>query len=236
MFRSILLSTAALAALSVAASAADLPARKTAPAPYAAAPLFTWTGFYVGGQLGGAWTRDSIATLGTVAAGTINGSSLIGGVHAGYNQQFGSIVLGLEADGELANASKTAIIGTTQTDRLQGQGSIRGRLGYAIDNALIYGTGGLAIANFRTAYPVSGLTASSTRTGWTLGAGIEYALTRNWTARVEYRYADFGNATDVGAPLGGAVTSARHSLTEQAVRVGVSYKFDMMGGPVVAKY
>ena len=239
MIRSALLSSAALVALSVVASAADLPTRKAPVSPYVSAPVFTWTGLYVGGQIGAGWSRDSVTTLGVVGAGSLNTSGIIGGLHAGYNQQFGQIVLGIEGDIEAVNLKTTALISTTQTSQINPQGSIRGRLGYAIDNALIYATGGVAFETFKTSYPVSGLSFQTSRTGWTLGGGLEYALTKNWTARVEYRYANFGNVTDsavVGVGLGGGVTSSRHSISEQAVRVGVSYKFDTMAGPVVAKY
>jgi outer membrane immunogenic protein len=107
-------------------------------------------------------------------------------------------------------------------------------------------TGGLAFANVKTAYNNAaggGATAgafsfSQTRTGWTLGAGVEYAISNNWSARAEYRYTDFGsfsNTTAAGTTFWSAAV-LRHKLQEQSVRVGISYKFGGPAGPVVARY
>ena len=109
------------------------------------------------------------------------------------------------------------------------QGSIRGRLGYSFGQALLYATGGVAFANMRTFYTSFGASQafSDTRAGWTLGAGLEYALSRNWSIRAEYRYTDFGSFTDSPATAGAFWNgfNDRHSIKDQAVRVGVSYRF-----------
>jgi outer membrane immunogenic protein len=242
--RRILLSSAALAALTTASFAADLPARSAAPppAPVYAPPIFTWTGFYVGAQVGAAWMRDKASAFDPagvfVSQGTLTDTGFIGGGHVGYNYQIGSIVLGIEGDIEGSTVSKTGGPGFGAPVPLPAgsfikastdwQGSVRGRLGYAINNVLLYATGGAAFADFERSYSAPGAAAkfSDTRAGWTVGGGLEYAFTNNWTARVEYRYSDFGKETDVlPAAFFGGGGSVHHNLTEQAVRVGVSYKF-----------
>ena len=267
MFRHILLSTAAVAALTTASFAADLPTRK-APAPYVPAPIFTWTGFYVGAQVGAAWTKDKVTdsdrpTGLLIGNGNLDNSSIVGGLHAGYNMQSGSIVYGLEADLELSGLSKTssalfagngALIGGvySYSQKIDWQGSVRGRLGYAAGPALFYVTGGLAFANVKNGYsnPINfantvaavgagSYSFSSTRTGWTLGAGLEYALNNNWSARVEYRYTDFGSFTNSTGAVPVTMWSnenIKHKLQEHAVRVGVTYRFGGPAGPVVARY
>jgi outer membrane immunogenic protein len=254
MLRQILLSSAALAALSTVSLAADLPARKTAPAPYVAAPIFTWTGFYVGAQVGAAWTNDKVSDYTTggvyLGSGKVNSSSVVGGLHAGYNMQTGAIVYGIEADLEASGLSKSSATlyspagvlyaGVySYSTKIDWQGSIRGRLGYAAGPALFYVTGGAAFANVKTAYNPGGYSTSDTKAGWTLGAGVEYAFAPNWTARIEYRYTDYGSFSDTTAAA--PVTfwsgeSIKHKLQEQAVRIGVSYKFGAPAAPVVARY
>lgn len=261
MFRHVLLSSAALALLSTVASAADLPARKVAPAPVSA-PIFTWTGFYVGAQIGGTWTNDKVTSTSSagvpLGSGTLNGSGAVGGLHAGYNMQTGAVVFGLEGDIEASSLSKSSavfnnVVGIpyagiySYNSKIDAQGSIRGRLGYAMGPALLYVTGGLAIADFKTGYnnvasplfAAAGYSFSSTRTGWTLGGGLEYAFNANWSARVEYRYNSYGNVTNatVIAPVTfWSGESLRHSLSDQTVRVGISYHFASPVSPVVARY
>ncbi len=261
MLRNALLASAAFVVASSAAMAADLPSRKSAPvAPYVAAPIFTWTGFYVGADVGGGWTNDKIKLYNLVTGlptgtGSLNGSGVLGGLFAGYNWQTGSnIVLGLEGDLEATSisASKTfgfaipgilPINGTAGlSDKLPWQGSLRARVGYAANNVLFYATGGLAFAQVDTKYwTVGGASApfSSVKSGWTLGAGVEYAFNNNWTARAEYRYTQFQNFRDnVYDPNNAAWQNVgtRHSINENAVRVGIAYKFSTPAAAVVAKY
>ena len=118
------------------------------------------------------------------------------------------------------------------------QGALLGRLGFAVDRALIYATGGLGIASVSNDYFV-GLIGPQTMTvsqkfshtpvGWTIGAGFDYALDAHWTLGLQYRYSDFGNYTDtpfvVSYPVGGFL-SVRHRLTENQVQFEIGYKFD----------
>lgn len=114
--------------------------------------------------------------------------------------------------------------GTIET-KINVQGSLRARLGYAMGPALLYATGGLAVAHFRTNYDEGATTdsTSNTKAGWTVGAGVEYAFSQKWTTRVEYRYSDFGTFTDNPATDSGFLYPT--DVKTHAVRVGISYKF-----------
>lgn len=209
--------------LSSTAMAADLPSRRVAPAPViAAAPVFTWTGFYVGAQIGYAWDKVSDRAWGGWGWGNSwNRSGVVGGAHVGYLFQPGPMVLGLEADLEGSSVAGSGI-----------RGSVRGRAGVAFDRALIYATGGLAWGNFQYANWAWGpwaTTYNKTQMGWTVGGGVEYALTNNWSARLEYRYTDWGRFSNVGW--------FDYHRTEHSVRLGASYRFNF-GAPaaVVARY
>jgi outer membrane immunogenic protein len=129
------------------------------------------------------------------------------------------------------------------------QGSIRGRVGVAFDRVLIYGTGGAAFTNqtdgyslgfpFFGGFPLLGReTITKTRTGWTVGGGLEYAITDNWSIRAEYRYSDFGRSPDFPfSSITFGNVSFTHHLKENQVQAGFSYKFTPFApAPVVAKY
>jgi outer membrane immunogenic protein len=234
----LLLSTVALAALAGTAFAADLPSRH-APPVYVPPPLpvFTWTGVYIGGQVGYEFGRDS----NNVNPSSSNNSGVIGGAHIGYNYQLpANIVVGLEGDVEGSSGKANSLLGGSVADsyRETVQGSVRGRVGYAVDRALFYATGGAAFGGIQNNY-LSALgadSASHTRVGYTVGGGVEYAINNNWSVRVEYRYTDFGHYTDIlsGSALGNAVT--KHD-TDNKVEAGFSYKFDTFNpAPVVARY
>jgi len=241
---------AALAASTLAggAFAADLPSRKVAPAPvYAPPPVFTWTGFYVGLQAGAVWDKVSnngnyggygyaLAPVFPVAStalwwasGNNTKTGFVGGGHIGGNYQIGAFVVGAEGDLEGASVWSGSL-----------RGSLRGRLGFGLDRALIYATGGLAFggrsgsSNYGYYGYNWGGNTSSSRLGWTAGAGLEYAFTPNWSAGAEYRYSDFGTNNTTGTwgyNLGG---NAR--LTENALRARVSYHFFAPSAPALAKY
>jgi outer membrane immunogenic protein len=254
--RHLLLSTVAIVALAGQAFAADLPSRKEAPVYVAPAPIFSWTGFYVGADIGGSWGNANLWVPGTGLysfSHNANNNGVIGGGFIGYNYQFGNFVLGVqgEFDGTGTGNSRytAAAVGGRgivyeSSFNQNWIASIDGRLGFAMDRTLLYVIGGVAwdsaaghITN--TFNNLGWTTGSNTRTGYDFGGGIEYAFTNNWTGRIEYRYYNFGTtnyAFTTDTFLGNTYT--RTTLTNNVVRVGLAYKF---GAPepvvaVVAKY
>ena len=232
----ILLATVALAALGSAnALAADMPQRPVYKTPVMMAPPPTWTGFYIGGDVGYGW-GTSDGTL-TNSAGAFpvpysaDPNGVIGGGFLGYNYQINQFVVGIEADWQAADltgsASSPLFGGFTMSTKVNDYGSLRGRLGYAMDRWLIFATGGWAWGNASTSYAVTGTPAfyknSFTGNGWTAGAGVEYAFTNNWLARFEYRYTDLGSHSYVDTVSNSAETGNR--ITVNDVRLGVAYKF-----------
>jgi outer membrane immunogenic protein len=272
MVRKFVLSTAAVAALSTSAFAADLPSR-AAPPVYIPPPAFTWSGVYLGATAGfaeGFHTFNDLndAFFGYSGLANTQSGGFAGGGTLGVNLQAGSLVYGLEADiNWLSNKTSyfdpNVVLNAYQpyeTNRLNYLGTVRGRLGLAIDRTLIYFTAGLAYANVnnRLAYnSASGFSTfelpyynvDSTRFGWVAGAGVEYGLTPNWTIKGEALYADVNtaNATFVVPPPGllppsrfaaGLIYGARFNTSAAIIRAGVNYKFDWFAPPpaVVAKY
>jgi len=262
MYRQLLLASIGAIALAGSAFAADLPSRAPPPVYVPPVPIFTWTGIYVGGQIGYAWgTTNANAgdNFGDFRYFSFNNNGVIGGAHVGYNLQLNQFVLGLEGDVDGSTLSKTessalfvgagtgfgAIVPVTVSGNLNVQGSIRGRFGYAWDRVLLYATGGVAFGGFKGAIytPFGYDSQSNTRVGWTVGGGLEYAITNNWSVRAEYRYAQYGRntiyANNVFALPGLAAVGgfANVKFNENRVQVGFSYKFDLTPpAPVVAKY
>ncbi len=278
----------------VTANAADM-AYKAAPVPMAPA-AFSWTGFYIGANVGGAWTPNNggsdfgplfpgfivlapQAPIPTVFPGQLAAlggggrqSGVIGGGQAGYNWQVNQFVLGVEADGQgtglngsSASATRTfgppillATVNQTVTvdfGRIDWMASFRGRAGFAVDRALFYVTGGAAVAGIGgstttvvngpgIAIPAGTFVATNggdrTRWGWTVGGGIEWAFSQNWSVAGEYRHTDFGNrATTFTIPdgFGGTFATGTSSsrLTVDQATARLNYRFNW-GGPVVARY
>jgi len=182
------------------------------------------------------------------------GGGLFGG-QAGYNLQSGSIVYGLETDIQWSGikGSGSAIdlccnpaavpLGTfSASSKLDWFGTARGRFGVlASSNALLYATGGLiygreSVSNVLTfplvSYPAS---ATTTRAGWTVGGGLEFAFTGNLSGKIEGLYYDMGSVTDAfTSPLTGYTEGAKYNFTGGIIRAGLNYHFG--GGPVVTRY
>ena len=240
---------AALAASTIAggAMAADLPSRKAPPPAYVApAPIFTWTGFYVGVN-GGGWINNS--HIGSFAgfgnSGKLGGGGALVGGTIGYNWQMANrVVVGVEADADYrSKATETPPMFASVKSNDGVLGSARVRLGYGFDRALLYVTGGLALGNAiaptALVSPFLGIAAARSSSnptfsvGWTAGAGLEYALTNNWSVKGEYIYADLGSKSWVYntgvVPVAVTGASAAHEL-----KAGINYRFG--GAPVYAKY
>ncbi len=209
-----------LLATSGLGQAADLSRGDRTYSPVAqATPIYNWTGLYLGANLGGDWVRDS-ATLGGFG-GDADGSTVFGGLQIGYNFQTGPWVLGLETDVGYGNSSKTIALGLLNLkSEKTWAGTARARAGYAFDNILVYGTGGLAWANFKSRLDDNLGNSSSrekTRIGWTVGGGLEYGMSRNVSIKGEYLYSDYGHET--------TVLGTREQLSDHLVRIGLNYKF-----------
>ena len=218
--KSFLLGTVALAAIGLAlpANAADLAARPYTKAPaYVPAQIYNWTGFYLGGHIGGAFRGDSNNLLGGSRDGTF-----LGGVQVGYDNQFApNWVFGLEANYSFKDT------GSNFANR--GLGSVTGRLGYTWGPALLYVKGGYGWADSRFS---NGFGGNGGRDGYTVGGGLEYLFTQNWSGKIEYQYYDFGNVNFV-TPAGVAGTFRND---EHTIKAGINYRFGWGGAPVVAKY
>ena len=180
--KSLLLAATALTAFTVSSFAADLPARKQAPV-FTAAPAFTWTGFYIGGDIGGAWGRER-DTLHIILGDSFPVAGAMGGAHIGYNWQMNQIVFGAEADVDASNVTgKTPAVGFPPGSFLSlkndWRASLRLRAGYAIDTTLLYVTGGAAFAGVKSNLVVNvDPSWSHTLGGWTIGAGVELRIRR----------------------------------------------------------
>lgn len=242
------------------AFAADLsrPPPPPPPAPVYVPPPFSWTGFYLGGNLGGAWSGSNV-TDSLSGAGFSSGNSngvFVGGGQVGFNYQISNIVLGLEGDFDWASNNNSLGNGVVIAGPL-GLGHtfaasvnngwitlFTGRLGVAFDHVLLYGKGGgawvgnsgLTVTDVTTGTSLSG-SSNNSSSGWTAGGGIEWAFTNNWTVKFEYDYIGLSSRSftvPITSPVlpGDTFTATRHI---SMATVGVNYLFNW-GGPVVAGY
>jgi outer membrane immunogenic protein len=258
---------AATALVSAPALAADLRMPVKAPAAVAPVPYFNWSGCYIGAHGGGAWGdkrwRDP-AVLGGFEFARHDVDGFLAGGQVGCDWQTGAFVFGVEGSASWADLSGSSLDllspgGITLRDhsKVDFLGTITGRIGWAWDRTLLYVKGGGAVAHDRfratcdnvvlagtacTGQPAGTLFYSSddSRWGWTVGAGIEWAFTPNWSAKLEYNYMDFGRERfDFGggrfAALGGTVASFDIEQRIHVVKAGINYRFNF-GGPLVASY
>lgn len=237
------------------AAAADLPARMVTKAPpIPPPPMYNWTGFYGGFNVGGSWGRQDtalVSPVGVVAANSPNINGVIGGGQIGYNWQgMGSPwVFGVEVDiqGSGQNADATfitpAVVGAAvvpganiaYSDSLDWFGTLRGRVGWAMGTEgrfLPYITGGLAFGQgtIRGSGTVPGgaavnpFSVTQNYVGWTAGAGVEWAFWNRWSAKAEYLYVDFGNGPTIGLAPT-AFSITSGRMTDNIFRVGGNYHF-----------
>jgi outer membrane immunogenic protein len=208
-----------------AANAADLPQPRVyqkAPAYQTYVAPFTWQGFYVGINGGYGWATSDLASGGSTSTAHPKGALV--GTTIGYNFQSANIVYGLEGD-----LDYSWMRGSTDTAPCAGCevrnfyfGTARARLGYAFDRWMPYITGGAAFGDIQTSTPDGG-SRHENKVGWTAGGGVEYAFAiPNWSAKIEYLYADLGTANCDAAYCG---TSTDVTFKENVVRLGVNYRY-----------
>jgi outer membrane immunogenic protein len=244
--RRFILASAAAIAMATGAQAADLGVQRVAVPSAIIAPVFNWSGFYVGGDIG-YWSGTTRLVLPALAGtdGSPRPSGVKLGAHIGYLHQFANnLVLGIEGDiswlGGRNSDGAMAAFPSFYRVRATWDGSVRAVAGAAIDRALIYGTAGVAFINtngcgYNVAPPCNpGTEFSGTRAGWTIGAGIAYAVTSNVSVRAEYLYANYGTRDYAAANFAGGVV--RYRLDTHTVRLGLSYHFTTGPSAVVARY
>ena len=259
----ILLALSAMAIGTAAASAADLPATYTAPL-LPPPPVFSWTGFYAGANIGGAWTNnrwtDTVLLTNFNNNNNNNNGRFIGGGQIGGNYQIGQFVIGGEWDFDWAGNNNnnnlgvvipagTIVVNNSNNSWIT---TVAARFGWAVDHWLLYGKAGggwlgnnnLTVTNLTTGVSLTcgtftTLTNCGNNTGgWLVGAGFEYAFTNNWTAKFEYDYLGLGNRTFVipaTAPFFPGDTFTSNNRNVQMVKVGVNYLFNW-DVPVAARY
>jgi outer membrane immunogenic protein len=213
------LATAATLLTSGAALAADL---GPGPVPMIAPPVLNWTGFYVGAHGGYVRSHLNEDVDGWLAGGQI-----------GYNYQFANrFVFGFEADFSFADVGLTVtrnVLGATlsASTNIDFVGTVRGRLGYGFDRVLVYATGGAALAHHElsgsvTVPPVTVTFSDDQRHfGWTVGGGIEFLITNNFTAKGEYLFSHFGEQTY----FAGTLLQTTGGLENHTAKLGVNYLF-----------
>jgi outer membrane immunogenic protein len=247
MKKMLLVGTALLTLASGSAMAADL--SRPAPEPVYKAPMimpvFTWTGFYVGGNLGGAWAHTTVtdSIFGLNFSGGNNSGVFVAGGQVGGNYQINNFVVGVEGTFDWASNNNSAatgivvpVLGTVAvTSNNTWLSTLAGRFGVAYDRVLFYGKGGGAWVGNSGFTVTSGLgsitgSSSSNTSGWMAGAGLEWAFANNWTVKFEYDYIGLSSRSftvPLGIPvLGGDVFSTGSSNIQMAT-AGVNYLFGM---------
>lgn len=232
------LPTAALVMLLPLSSAfgADLAPRRPVVVPPAPEATFSWSGVYGGLQVGYARNFDHAVETFTATGGSTGlvydfaqyGGTF--GAKVGANYQYGMLVTGLEADidvGDVKGGFVDAPIGSG-SDTIKMQGSVRARLGLAYDRVFVYGTGGLAFAQIESRYTFLPTSTNEyfkdMRTGWTVGGGIDFALTPNWVIGADYRHSDYGKIDHVSTVAFPGLTGI-HQQTSDVFHLSASYKY-----------
>ena len=239
--KKLLLTTVAIAVLSAAlpAHAADFGYRAPYRTPAYAAPLYNWTGFYIGAHAGGAFSSsDNFTGLGT---GNNGNGRFVGGLQAGGDWQFApNWVAGAEAQYSWLSGNVGAIFpgGLAYTNNQRGLGSITGRVGYTWGPGLLYVKGGYAYSDNRDTLTLNGAPVAFTldknhSNGYTVGAGLEYMFAPNWSAKAEYQYYNFGDA-NFTAPVA-LVPFGRFTTDDHTFKLGVNYRINW-AGPITARY
>ena len=239
--KKLLLGTVALVALgaTVPALAADLGARPYTKAPAYAAPIYNWTGFYIGGHVGGAFSSGN--NFNGLATGNSSNGRFLGGLQGGADYQFApNWVLGIEGQYSWLSGNVGAVFpgAFAYNNNQRGLGSVTGRFGYTWGPGLLYVKGGYAYSDNNESVtfggvPVAFAMTGNHRDGYTVGAGLEYMFAPSWSAKIEYQYYNFGSASFT-APAG-LVPVGSFTTDDHTVKAGLNYRFNW-GGPVVARY
>lgn len=215
----------------VSASAADLPRPVyKAPPLLSPVPVFSWTGFYVGVNAGYGWNR--LSGTGTFGSDSLTAKGWLAGGQLGYNYQIGQFVVGVEGEFDWANVKNDSpLFAGTLTIKNDYFITAAARLGYAVDRFLIYAKGGGAWTRDKwDGNDGAGGTVSATsnRSGWLLGAGVEYAFLGNWSAKLEYDYLMFPSVTPTFTTTGGLAVIGTSSIKArtQLLKAGLNYRFN----------
>jgi outer membrane immunogenic protein len=248
----IYLASAAMLLSPLAAHSADVAVKAPPPPPV---PVFSWTGFYIGGNIGGAWANNRFTdTLFLTNFNNNNTGVFIGGGQIGGNYQIGQFVIGGELDFDLAATNNNAGVvipgvgNIVVTDNNRWISTVAARFGWAIDHWLVYGKAGgglvgnndLTLTNLTTGVSFTCGSARAPFTsfincgnnstfGWLVGAGFEYAFTNNWTVKFEYDYLGLGSRTffiPATAPLLAGDTFTSNARNLQMVKIGFNYLFN----------
>lgn len=265
-YKSLLLATTSGLAATVGAGAQAADIARKAPPAVAPIPTINWTGFYIGGNVGAAWQQAHTQGTGydvgfpfIPAAVPLNFSTtqtgFIGGGQIGYNWQNGNAVYGVEADisglSGRASVSQPYGIGkicggpscsANASSKIDWLATFRGRLGLAVNNTMVYATGGLAVGHVKNSFTTGSAnynssatwTDNSTRLGFAIGGGVEHMLNPNWTVRLEGLFVDLGKKTAnlssgsnnwpfTASKTGRFTADFRNQLV--IGRVGFNYKF-----------
>ena len=230
----------------LAARAADLPVKAPAAPPAPIPPPFSWTGLYIGGNLGAGWSDRQVSDtlFGLDITNQDNGASFIGGGQIGVNYQINNVVLGVEADFDWAannNDSGGGVVIAGDTFRAMSNNTwittLAGRLGFAADRFLLYvkggggwiGNSGFTITNVTTGASLT-TSNSNTDSGWLVGGGAEWAFADNWSVRVEYDFLGLDDRTltvPLTVPVIGGDVFTLHNRDVQMVTVGLNYRFNL---------
>jgi opacity protein-like surface antigen len=231
-------------AFTVLAAGPAMAAERPVKAPVSSAPppvpVYSWTGCYIGGQGGGGWGRETASAPALAPGASVSGrtSGFLRGGQAGCNYQFApNWVIGIEADGsgDIRGDQTATVLGITGTAQARTDWivSVTGRLGWSWNTVLLYAKGGAAWAGNKYFADIPNfaehLEASETRTGWTVGGGIEWGFFNNWSAKLEYDFYNFGTRTltftGTFAGLPNVVPGIEIKQTISVVKFGLNYRF-----------
>lgn len=253
----IVLAGVASVLMASAAHSADLGMQRVAVPAAIIAQSYDWTGFYIGAHAGYGW---GTANYGFNTSGHYNNaigdrfshstSGFLGGGQLGYNWQSGNLVLGLEGSLTWSDVRRTNVVSPffPTSDRFTGSvgwlGTVTPRIGFAANSWLFYAKGGLAFGQIRSRIQdnFDFTAASSTRLGWTVGLGAEYAINQNWSVGLEANYYDFGSfrvsqeSTSLGGGPAGVFSDHNVKTTMWSALARVNYRFSTGGGAISARY